>query len=122
MTPIQSSTVQAQRGTDERERQRAIDRVLDNCPHGPEAACDQCVKVADMLRADAETIQRQTEMIAVRDDSIDRLEEQLRARDEEIAGLRDALANIKFVAQKMGYYSVLQPIDAALQEKSRDAG
>ena len=110
MTPIPSSPVQAQRGTDERERLIA---------HAYQIGDEFSVTAADMLRADAE---------------------QLRARDEEIAGLRaDALryrwirgnehmdiAACWLITAKTPYApqtaeELDAAIDAALQEKSRDA-
>jgi len=97
MTTIHSSPVQAQRGTDERER--LIAHVLERAANQGFPHCELLHDAANMLRADAE---------------------QLRARDEEIAGLREYADHLAWCS----YGDYDSPCDcgyAALQEKSRDA-
>jgi hypothetical protein len=77
-----SSPVQAQRGTDERERLAKALRTS-SVP-----SIDDQFLAADMLRADAEQLRALEAWKSLQLEAASELREQLRARDEEIAGLR----------------------------------
>jgi len=150
-----ASPVQAQRGTDERERLAV--NIVRSARSVPSVADRHAI--ADMLRADAEQLRALEaklldcqSAIASGDRAQETLrnllqlgDEQLRARDEEIAGLRkDAeryrwLRNEANTARKSDPMVCLYPldykqmrlidgdeldmaVDAAIEEKSRDAG
>jgi len=143
MTTIPSSPVQARRGTDERERLIADLETAAFRSHKMDdmGACNRAVV---MLRADAEQLRAMEARLQTETEIADRacaeqteIEEQLRARDEEIAALRKNAERYLYVrdAGKRDYdvlyehrsnylkmsLSLDEAIDAALQEKSRDA-
>lgn len=161
MTPIPSSPVQSQRGTDERERliaERAdwlVDAVagatqnrmfLRGDPECDEVACGAIeangakamrVLLDRVLRADAEQLRALEDKIASMQPhalkaKLQSCEETLRARDEEIAGLRVALREAIDVIHTWhgdvawdiyaNHSPEMKRLNAALQEKSRDAG
>lgn len=143
MTTIPSSPVQAQRGTDERERDRllyeSIKREL--ARNGDPDAIVDCVRLH--VRADAETIEtlerQKAGYIAARDVYLRgniELREQLAARSAEVEALRKDAERYRWL-RKHEWHNALysdaslpfirsrddldQSIDAALEEKSRDA-
>jgi chromosome segregation ATPase len=143
-----SSPVQAQRGTDERERLlRELEHQADpNCPDVLDVP--DAIALRDMLRADAETIrllesQKATWTRVAKDlgNQAEALQEQLDARSAEVEALRAALKEIMMSGtsapvecgnQLESFYrgqlfSCIRTAadalnDAALEEKSRDAG